>query len=267
MLSVLMVGDLVGKPGRVYASQILPSLINRYKPDMVIANGENAAGGKGITGLVADEIYGMGVDVITTGNHIWDNRDVFNFIDHSPGLIRPANFPPGTPGKGWLIHEIRPGMRPVAVVNLMGRTFMTPVDCPFQTIDHLLTEIADHAPGDKAPAVIVDFHAEATSEKETMGFFLAGKVSAVIGTHTHVQTADERILPGGTAYITDMGMTGPRDSILGVKPEIMIRRFLYQMPVRHELAESPAILCGVLIHIDEESGKAVDIIRITEQES
>ncbi len=264
MLTIMMIGDIVGRPGREILRAKLPAMIKSHKPDMVIANGENAAGGKGITEEVAKEIYDLGVDVITMGNHTWDNRDIFNFIDHTPSLIRPANYPQGTPGRGWTIHEIRPGRRPVAVVNLMGRSFMTAIDCPFQAADALLAEIKGKSPQEKAPLVIVDFHAEATSEKETMGFYLDGRVAAVVGTHTHVQTADERVLPGGTAYITDMGMTGPRDSVLGVKPEIMIQRFLTQMPMRHELAEGTAILSGVLIRIDEASGAATEILRLQE---
>jgi metallophosphoesterase (TIGR00282 family) len=266
MLTIMMIGDVVGSPGRKFLKERLPSLMNRHKPDVVIANGENAAGGKGITEAVAREFYDLGVDVITMGNHTWDNRQILDFIGQSPGLIRPANYPPGAPGRGWVIHEIRPGVIPVAVASLMGRTFMASIDCPFQAADRVLAEIQANAPGEKQPALIVDFHAEATSEKETMGFYLAGKAAAVLGTHTHVQTADERILKGGAAYITDVGMTGTRDSVLGVKPEIMIRRFMTQMPVRHELEEGPAILSGVIVRIDEESGKAVGITRVNEYE-
>ena len=264
MFSLLFIGDVVGKPGRSCLKRKLPELAGRLRPDLIVANGENLSGGKGITESAAEELYALGVDVITLGNHAWDNRATADFIDASPKLIRPANYPDGVPGKGWIIHEAHPGRRPVAVVNLMGRTFMNPIDCPFQAADRVIREIGDNAPGDKMPAIVVDFHAEASSEKETMGFYLAGKAAAVIGTHTHVQTADERILAGGTAYITDAGMTGTRDSVLGVKPDIMIRRFLHQMPVRHELAEGPAVLGGVLIHIDEESGKAAAIERIAE---
>ena len=266
MLSILMIGDIVGKPGRRVLREKLPSLMNRLKPDIVIANGENASGGKGITESAATEIYDQGVDIITMGNHTWDNKAIFDYLDRNPRLIRPANYPPGTPGEGWIIHEIRPGLRPVAVVNLMGRMYLDAIDCPFRTADQVLAEIRENAPGDKEPVVIVDFHAEATSEKETMGFYLAGKTAAVIGTHTHVQTADERVLTGGTAYITDVGMTGTRDSVLGVKPEIIIRRFITQMPARFEVADGPAMLCGVYVRIDEPTGKAMDITRIAEFE-
>ncbi|MCL2122165.1 MAG: TIGR00282 family metallophosphoesterase [Clostridiales bacterium] len=267
MLSVLMIGDIVGKPGRMILRDKLPSLINRLKPDVVIANGENAASGKGITESTAKDIYDQGVDIITMGNHTWDNKGIFDYLDQNPRLIRPANYPPGTPGEGWIIHEIRPGVRPIAVVNLMGRLYLDAIDCPFRRADQVLAEIKKNAPGDKEPVVFVDFHAEATSEKETMGFYLAGKAAAVIGTHTHVQTADERVLTGGTAYITDVGMTGTRDSVLGVKPEIIIQRFLTQMPARFEVAEGPAMLNGVYIRIDEPTGKALDITRIMEFES
>ncbi|MCL1804450.1 MAG: TIGR00282 family metallophosphoesterase [Clostridiales bacterium] len=266
MLSILFIGDVVGKPGRVFMGKRLPALIGRYQPDMVIANGENAAGGKGITESVAEEFFRLGVDIITLGNHAWDNREAQSFIGSQPRLVRPANYPEGAPGKGWAIHEVRPGMRPIAVVNLMGRTFMNALDCPFQAFDRVLPEICQSTPGDKPPIVFVDFHAEATSEKEAMGFYLAQRAVAVVGTHTHVQTADERLLPGGAAYITDAGMTGTRDSVLGVDPEIMIRHFLSRMPVRHELAEGPAILSGVLVRADESTGKATEIIRIAELE-
>ena len=264
MLSILFFGDIVGKQGRRALQEKLPALMSRYKPDMVIANGENASGGRGITESSANELFDAGVDVISMGNHTWDNINLQGFIDSMPRLIRPANYPPGTPGKGWVIHEIRPGVRPVAVVNLLCRSFMTAVDCPFRTMDGLLDEINDSSPGEQPPMVIVDFHGESTSEKETMGFYLAGTAAAVIGTHTHVQTADERILDGGTAYITDAGMTGTRDSVLGVKPEIMIRRFLTQMPVRHVLADGLAIVSGVWLQLDEASGKATGISRINE---
>ncbi|MCL1849463.1 MAG: TIGR00282 family metallophosphoesterase [Clostridiales bacterium] len=265
MLTILFIGDVTGSPGRKILRDKLPVLISRHKPDMVVVNGENAAGGRGITESIAKEMFDLGVDVITLGNHAWDNREVLHFIGESPRVIRPANYPPGTPGNGWVVHEIRPGLSPVAVVNLLGRTYATtPVDCPFRIMDALEPEIMAHAPGRKPPVIIVDFHGDATSEKETMGFYLAGRAAAVLGTHTHVQTADERVLEGGTAYITDVGMTGPRDSVLGVKPEIMIRRFLTQMPVRHEMADGALILSGVLLGVDEESGRAQSITRINE---
>ena len=264
MLTAMMIGDIVGKPGRAFLRERLPILVARHKPDIVIVNGENASGGTGISEKALRELFDMGIDVVTMGNHTWDKRETADFIDNYPGLIRPANYPEGTPGRGLVIHEIRPGIPPFAVVNLMGRTFMNAIDCPFQAADRILGDIREQAPGALPPVCIVDFHAEATSEKEAMGFYLAGKAAAVIGTHTHVQTADARILAGGTAYITDVGMTGPRESILGVRPDIIIRRFTTQMPVRHELAGGPMVLSGVLVHIDTQNGKAEDIIRFNE---
>ena len=264
MLTAMMIGDIVGKLGRTFLQERLPSLLSRHKPDIVIANGENASGGTGITEKSLRELFDLGIDVVTMGNHTWDKRETAGFIDSYPRMIRPANYPEGAPGKGWFMNEIRPGVPPFAVVNLMGRTFMNAIDCPFQAIDRILVDIREQAPGAQQPIVIVDFHAEATSEKETMGFYLAGRAAAVIGTHTHVQTADERILAGGTAYITDVGMTGPRESILGVRPDIMIRRFTTLMPVRHELADGPLVLSGVLVRIETQSGKAVSITRFNE---
>ena len=264
MLSIMLIGDIVGKPGRDILKKELPALLRQHRPDMIIANGENAAAGRGVTERIVQDLFHLGIDVITLGNHTWDNREVFQVIDQELRVIRPANYPPGVPGRGWVMHEIRPGVRPVAVINLMGRTFMSPIDCPFQAADQLLQEINEGRPEQQQAIVIVDFHAEATSEKETMGFYLAGKAAAVLGTHTHVQTADERVLPGGTAYITDLGMTGTRDSILGIQADIMIRRFTTQMPVRHELAEGPCIINGVMLEIDEKVGKAVSITRINE---
>jgi len=261
-LTALIIGDIVGKPGRTHMGDVLPALVKQHRPDIVIANGENAAGGKGITRVIVEELHDMGVDVTTTGNHVWDQKETQDFIGDSPRLIRPANYPPGVPGRGWVVWEPHPGKRAFAVVNLQGRSFMAELDCPFQAADRILSEIQDHVPGNKKPAVIVDFHAETTSEKESMGFYLAGRVAAVVGTHTHVQTADERVLAGGTAYITDVGMTGVRDSVLGFDPQIAIQRFLYQMPMRYEVAEGLCILNAVVITMDEASGLATRIERI-----
>jgi len=266
IISVLMIGDIVGKPGREIFKEKLPSLVKRHKPDLIIVNGENASNGRGLSESSANEIFSAGADVITMGNHTWDNKEITEFIDDTPRLLRPANYPPGTPGRGWIIHEIRPDIRPVAVVSLMGRSYMntTIIDCPFQVIDKVIGEINSGLPDYRRPALIVDFHAESTSEKETMGFYLAGRAAAVLGTHTHVQTSDERVLPGGVAYITDAGMSGVRDSVLGVRPDIMIQRFLTQMPARHVLAEGPRILSGAVVRVDGDNGKALDITRFNE---
>jgi metallophosphoesterase (TIGR00282 family) len=254
-----LIGDIVGRPGRRILREKLPGLLRTHRPDLVVANGENAAGGRGITAEVAGEIWDSGVDVITLGNHTWDNRQVVPFIDQTERLIRPANYPPGVPGRGYVLYELSPAKKPVAIINLIGRTFMPPQDCPFQTADRLLAEI-----GAATPLVVVDFHGEATSEKLALGYYLAGRVTAVVGTHTHTQTADERILAGGTAYITDLGMAGPRESVLGVRPDIIIHKFLTQMPVRHELAEGPLILTGVLVEANDLTGRAESIARIRE---
>ena len=261
-----MIGDIVGDPGRKVLRQKLPVLTERYKPHLIIANGENVSGGRGISENAANELFSLGIDVITMGNHTWDNRELAGFIDRYPRILRPANYPPGTPGNGWLIHELRPDLRPIAVVSLLGRSYMSMIpDCPFQAIQRVIDEINASLPGQKQPILIVDFHGESTSEKETLGFFLADKAAAVLGTHTHVQTADERILAGGAAYISDVGMTGVRDSVLGVKPQIMIERFLTQMPLRFEAAQTGTlILSGVYVGIDEQSAKATEIIRFNE---
>ncbi|MEA4892772.1 MAG: TIGR00282 family metallophosphoesterase [Peptococcaceae bacterium] len=258
-MKILFIGDVVGRPGREILAAKLKNLIRAWQADMVIVNGENAAGGKGITPEVAKELYDLGVDVITMGNHTWDNRGIFQCIDSDPNLIRPANFPQGTPGRGYTLYEVRPGKKPVAVINLMGRVYMQPLDCPFACADQILKELAG-----VTPLIFVDFHAEVTSEKIAMGWYLDGRVTAVAGTHTHVQTADERVLPKGTAFITDTGMTGPRDSVLGVDPQIIIRKFTTQMPVRHELAGGQKILSGILVEAEENLGRASKIIRICE---
>jgi metallophosphoesterase (TIGR00282 family) len=258
-LNILMIGDIVGRSGREAAQKMLRKLLGQASVDLVVANGENAAGGRGLTEAVARELYQMGIDVITMGNHTWDQKDILQIIDSDPCLIRPANYPPAAPGKGYVIHETR-NRRRAAVINLIGRAFMTPTDCPFITADKILRELPQDV-----KVILVDFHAEATSEKLAMGWFLDGRVSAVFGTHTHIQTADERILPKGAAYITDAGMTGPRDSILGVQPEIIITKFLTQMPARFELVRSGASqFNGVWTRVDDDTGQAAEITRINE---
>lgn len=243
-MNILFIGDVVGRPGRNHLSKNLSSLIKEHEIDFTIINGENSAGGVGITKSTYDELLGMGADVITLGNHAWAKKEVFDFIEEADRLVRPANYPKGTPGKGYQIVE-KSGKR-IAVLNLCGRVYMDCMECPFRTADDILETIKD-----KADIIIVDFHAEATSEKLAMGWYLDGRVKAVLGTHTHVQTSDERILPGGTAYITDVGMTGPKDSILGVDRDIVIRKFVTGMPARFEVAGGETVLGAVRIALDE----------------
>lgn len=254
-MKILIVGDVVGRTGRRAFDRYTRELRRSRNIDLVIVNGENSAGGKGISRKALDELYRGGADIVTSGNHIWDNREIYGFIDDEPYLVRPANYPEGAPGKGWCIypfHNVN-----VAVINLAGRVFMPEMDCPFQKIEDILSEI-----GNQADIFILDLHAETTSEKMAMGFYLDGRVQAVVGTHTHIQTADARILPKGTAYITDLGMVGPWNSVLGVKPDIIIRRFTSCMPVRFELAEGPAVYSALLVEIDAASGRAVRVERI-----
>jgi len=255
MMRILFLGDVVGKPGRQAIRSLLPRLIHREGLSLVIANCENVAAGAGVDPHGALDLLDAGVDVLTSGNHVWRRKEVIEFIDSDRRLVRPANFPAAVPGRGWTVSETADGT-PVGVVNLIGRVFMDSVDCPFQTIEMLLPELRA-----RARVIIVDMHGEATSEKGAMGWFLAGKVSAVLGSHTHVQTADERVLPGGTAYITDVGMCGPVDSVIGVKKELVVRRFLTHMPVKFEVAGGPVIVQGALVDVDPENGKADGIRR------
>lgn len=255
-MKLLFVGDIVGRPGRYALTHALGRLVDRHCVDLVIANGENAAAGFGLTAEVAREIFDAGVDVITSGNHIWDKKEIFAFFDREPRLLRPANYPPGLPGKGGGVFKTAGGV-PIGVINLEGRAFMNNLDCPFRAADALIDEISA-----QTKIIFVDFHAETTSEKISLGYYLDGRISAIIGTHTHVQTADERILPGGSAYLTDVGMTGSRDSVIGIRKEEAIERFLTQLPIRFEVAKKDPWLCAVLVTIDEESGKAQAIERI-----
>lgn len=257
-MNLLFIGDVVGRPGRDAVKACLADLVKRHQVDFVIANGENAAGGMGITQATAEELFHAGVDVITTGNHIWRQREVIEYIGTEPRLLRPANYPPGAPGHGAEVFATtHSGM--VGVVNLQGRTFMAPIDCPFRAADAEIGPIRG-----RTSVIVVDIHAEATSEKLAMAWYLDGRVSAVIGTHTHIQTGDERVLPKGTAYLTDVGMTGPRDSILGVKAEPIIQRFLTGMPARFELASGPLLLNAAIVNIDTETGAAKSIQRVVE---
>lgn len=232
----------------------------KYAVDLTIVNGENSAGGNGITQNSLDELYQAGADVITSGNHIWDKKDVLQFIDREPFLIRPANYPEGAPGKGYCIYPLK--AKNIGVINLSGRAFMPPLDCPFQKIDEILRELKG-----KCDTIILDMHAETTSEKMAMGWYLDGKVTCVVGTHTHIQTADERILPQGTAYITDLGMVGPWNSVLGVEAERILYKFQTGMPVRFELADGPNVFSAVLLTVSDENGNAEKIERIMIQES
>ncbi|HWP42381.1 MAG TPA: TIGR00282 family metallophosphoesterase [Blastocatellia bacterium] len=255
-MKAIIIGDIVGRPGRQVLSQTLRELIERHETEFVVANVENAAGGAGIIPRVGEEILSAGVDVMTSGNHIYDKKEVFNYIETEPRLLRPANYPPETPGRGLWIGATACGT-PVAVINVQGRVFMPATDCPFRTVDRLIDEVRS-----RASVIIVDHHAEATSEKWALGRYLDGKVSVVVGTHTHVQTADEQILPGGTAYITDLGMTGPHDGIIGVESNLVLTRFLRGLPSRLEPAAGDPILHGVVVEIDERTGKAVSIVRV-----
>lgn len=256
MIRLLMIGDIVGRPGRRAVKDNLPGLVQEQSIDFVIANGENAAGGNGITREIARELFSCGINVITMGNHVWNKKEIINFIDNEIRLIRPANYPPGTPGKGYGIYNVNNNVR-IGVFNLSGRIFMPELDCPFQSAGAILPLLKE-----KCNIILLDFHAEATSEKIALAYYLDNAISAFCGTHTHVQTADERILPGGTAYITDVGMTGPYESVIGVKKELVIEKFLTQMPRKFEVAAGLYQFNAVRIDIDEETGIAENITRI-----
>jgi len=255
-MKAIIIGDIVGKPGRAILTQTLARLKEQHEAEFVVANVENAAAGAGIIARVADEILNAGVDVMTSGNHIYDKKEGIKYIENEPRMLRPANYASDAPGRGLWLGSTVAGT-PVAVINIQGRVFMPPTECPFKTAERIITEIKS-----RAAVVIVDHHAEATSEKWAMGRYLDGRVSVVVGTHTHVQTADEQILPGGTAYITDLGMTGPHDSIIGVESQLVISKFLRGMPTRFETAVGDARLNGIVVEIDERTGKAVNIQRL-----
>jgi metallophosphoesterase (TIGR00282 family) len=260
-MRILFIGDIFGRPGRTIVRDRLKDLVREQGVDLVLANGENAAAGFGITPALAEDLFDLGIDVLTTGNHVWDKRELFDYYAsadgdlHSPArrILRPANYPPDLPG--WGVYQGRKNEIPYAVVNLQGRVFMGSNDDPFRKADEILNRI-------NAKVVIVDLHAEATSEKVALGWYLDGRVTAVLGTHTHIPTADERVLPGGTAYITDVGMTGPYESVIGVKKEMIIDRFLHNLPARFEPATGDVRLCAVIIESDDASGKAKSIQRI-----
>ena len=259
-MRLLFLGDVVGRPGRRALAALVPRLAAQEDIEFVIANCENASGGKGVDPRSADELHEAGVDVLTSGNHVWQNREIVPYMRESGRLLRPLNFPPGVPGVGWTVQKARRSEAPVAVLNLIGRVFMAPVDCPFRAADEALADIRR-----EASIVFVDMHAEATSEKVAMGRFLDGRVSAVVGSHTHIQTADETVLPGGSAYLTDAGMCGPEDSVLGVRTDRVVERFLTQMPTRFEVAAGAVLVQGAVIDIDGETGRARSIRRVRER--
>lgn len=250
-----MIGDVVGRLGRRIISNLLPELKKKHDLDFVIANAENAAGGFGLTQKIANELFESGIDVLTSGNHIWSKKEIYELLEEDGRILRPLNYPSGVPGQGSILLKGHNGT--LAVVNLCGRVFLANIDCPFRAIMGKIDEIVP-----RTRCIFVDMHAEVTSEKIAMGYFLDGKVSAVVGTHTHVQTADEIILPGGTAYITDVGMTGPRDSVIGMKKNIILKRFLTSMPLRLDVAKGNGLFSGVIVHIDEKTGQALRIERL-----
>lgn len=255
-MRILFIGDIVGKPGRLAVKALLPNLVSRYKISAVLANGENAAGGFGITEPTAAELFTCGIDIITTGNHVWDKKDAVPYLAKEHRILRPLNYPPEVPGSGSIIFTAQKKY-PIAVLNISGRIFMNTLDCPFRSAKAALQKVRE-----SAKIVIIDFHAEATSEKIAFGYYVDGLASAVIGTHTHVQTADEKILPGGTAYITDVGMTGPVAGVIGIEKEQIIEKFLTHMPKKFNVAEGKALLSAVVVEIDEENGRATGIQRV-----
>ena len=248
---ILMIGDIIGRPGRRAVCEFLPGMRQQYGFDLVIANAENSAGGLGLTLATARELLGAGIDVLTSGNHIWAQKEIIPYLDGDMPILRPLNYPPGVPGRGYLT------IGKVMVVNLMGRTFMGDLDCPFRAMDNLLAGLEP-----KPPIIIIDFHAEATSEKMALGHYLDGRVSAVLGTHTHVGTIDAQLLPEGTAYVTDIGMTGPMDSVIGDKAGAVIQRFLTGMPHHLSVGEGKTSLNAIIVEVDEVTGRATNIERI-----
>lgn len=258
-MNILFIGDIIGRTGRRAVEQRLHTLVDAWNVDLVVANAENAAAGFGLTVNVAAELYDLGIDVLTSGNHIWDKREIYEYLDRESRLLRPGNYPPGLPGRGSGVYKTAAGTR-IGILNLEGRVFMNNLDCPFRSADREIDILRE-----QTPIILVDFHAEATSEKAALGHYLDGRVSAVIGTHTHVQTADERVLANGTAYISDAGLTGSRDAVIGMRKEEAIDKFLTQLPVRFEVAKRDPVLCGVLIEVDGQTGKAQAIHRIMEE--
>jgi len=256
-MNILFIGDIFASTGRALVGRYLQEIISTEKIQLTVANAENSAGGFGITPLIAHELFSIGLDLLTSGNHIWDKKEIYDFLSREPRLLRPANYPAELPGQGWIATKARDGTE-VAVINLQGRTHMPPTDCPFRKADQILGSLDP-----KIKVRLVDFHAELTSEKEAMGWHLNGRVSAVLGTHTHVPTADDRILPGGTAYQTDVGMTGPYDSVIGSDKNLALRRFLTGMPIRLESAKGGGELHATIVSVDRATGHALTIRRYT----
>jgi metallophosphoesterase (TIGR00282 family) len=257
-VKLLFIGDIVGQPGRRAVKELIPKLREQHRIDLVIANGENAAGGSGITVKTAEEIFAAGVNIMTCGDHLWDQKEVTELLEREQRFVRPLNYPQGTPGQGSTVHQL-PGLPPVAVLNLQGRTFMPSIENPFRCAQLEVQRLRQ-----LAKIIFVDFHAEATSEKIALARMLDGQISALIGTHTHVQTADEQIFPGGTAFLCDSGFTGPHESVIGREIEPIIRRFLTNMPQKFEVATGRILLQGAVVEIDEHSGKALRIQRVSE---
>ncbi len=253
-MKILAVGDVIGKPGRQACAALLPDLREQYQLDLVIINVENAAGGRGVTPSIAEQLLDTGADVLTSGNHVWAFKEIIPYLDSEMPLLRPLNYPPGVPGRGYFANDR------YMVVNLIGRTFMNTVDCPFRAMDRLLDDLEN-----RPPVIIIDFHAEATSEKVAMGRYLDGRVSAVLGTHTHVGTIDTRVLPKGTAYVTDIGMVGPMDSIIGDDADLVLQRFLTMLPNRLSVGKGRTMFNAVLVETDDTTGKATSIERITRE--
>lgn len=258
-MKILFIGDIVGEPGRHAVKELLPKIRNKHSVEFVIANAENVAGGSGVTPALADELFGYGIDVITSGDHIWKRKEILDYIQTTKRLLRPLNYPGAAPGFGSTVVAAENGVK-IGVINVIGRVFMQAVECPFRTAREEVLKMKD-----RARVIVVDVHAEATSEKIALGWYLDGLVSAIIGTHTHVQTADEKILPNGAAFISDAGMTGPFDGVIGRKKEQILNRFLTQMPAKFEMAEGDIQLHGVIIDIDDKTGKADSIKRIQEK--
>ncbi|MDD5246182.1 MAG: TIGR00282 family metallophosphoesterase [Candidatus Omnitrophica bacterium] len=258
-MKILFIGDIVGSPGRLAVKELLPGLKKEHGLDFVIANAENASGGSGITLRVAEELFASGVSVLTSGDHIWKKREIFEIINQEERILRPVNFPAGAPGRGEAVYCID-GARKIGVINVQGRVFMEALECPFKAVQKAIEDLSR-----ETKAIIIDIHAEATSEKVAMGWYVDGLASAVLGTHTHIQTADEKILPGGCAYITDVGMSGPYDSVIGRRKEDVLERFLTNIPVRFEVADSDIQLHGVVLDIDDTSGKATSILRVQQR--